>query len=81
MQKYSLIQSTINEKSVYGIKIEAENGIIYEYGYISVFRSEADELICKMSKGYISPVHFNDIVTDYLAQLFYEKLSLNGLLP
>lgn len=79
MQKYSLIQSSINGITVYGISICAEDGSVYEYRYISSFFNEADELIKKMSKGYIAPVHFNDIVTDYLAQLYYAKLAVNGL--
>ena len=79
MNKYSLIQSNMNDRTYYGVTIETENDGIYEYGYISAFRSEADELIRQMSQDYISPAHFNDIVTDYLARLFYKKLSLNGL--
>ncbi len=79
MNQYSLIQSNINDRSYYGVMIKTANGDIYEYGYISAFRSEADELIRQMSQDYISPAHFNDIVTDYLARLFYKKLSLNGL--
>lgn len=80
MTKYSLICSNVNAKTYFGIRIETEEGTVYDYRYISAFYEEADELIRKMSKDYISPAHFDDIVTDYLAQLYYTKLSLNGLL-
>lgn len=80
MTKYSLICTNVNGKKFYGIRIEALNGDVYVYRYISSFYEEADELIHKMMQDYISPVHFNDIVTDYLAQLYYAKLSMNGLL-
>lgn len=80
LTKYSLICSNINGRNCYGIRIEPTDGNVYVYKYISTFYEDADELLHKMSKDYISPVHFNDIVTDYLAQLYYAKLSINGLI-
>lgn len=80
MPKYSLIHSSLNGKSFFGIRIETNHDTVYEYRYISAFYEEADELIRKMSKDYISPVHFDDIVTDYLAQLYYDILLRNGLI-
>ena len=80
MQKYSLTHNTLEAKAFYGIQIETENGDIYEYRYISAFSEEANELIQKMERDYISPLHFNDIISDHLADIYYSRLRINGLI-
>lgn len=70
---YSLVESVKNGVRMYGIRIVTQNGSVSEYDGISPFAEDADELIRQMSQDYISPVHFNDIVTDYLVRLSMKK--------
>ncbi len=34
-----------------------------------------------MARAELSPVHFGDVVRDYITELYYNRLAVNGLLP
>ena len=64
----------------YGVEISAENGDIYRYNVISPCKEEAIHLVERLSTADdISPVHFNDIVRDYITELYLSVIDANKL--
>ena len=76
---YSVFSHSLCGSTVYGLKILFENDVAREYPFISLDRNEVHSLICQMEAGDLSPVHYDDIVSDYLQFLFQKKLHYNGL--
>lgn len=59
----------------YGLRLQ--NGL--SYPFISPVKEDTIKLQQQMSEEDISPVHFNDIVADYLYMLYDRSLKANGL--
>ena len=78
--KYCVLHESFCGASVYGIRVLTEEKEIRDYPYISSAESDAITLVNQMQGGEVSPVHIDDIVSDYLYKLFYRKLQYNGLL-
>ena len=64
----------------YGVEIKTENGDIYRYNVISPCKEDAMHLAERLSTANdISPVHFNDIVRDYITELYLSVIDANKL--
>lgn len=50
-----------------------------EFRCISYNLSEARELAARMAGADLSAVHFGDVVRDFLTELYYRRLKVNGL--
>lgn len=79
-EKYSVFDHSYCGSTVYGLKIQAENNYAREYPFISFNQGEVHSLIRQMEAGNISPVHYDDIVSDFLQFLYQKKLQYNGLI-
>lgn len=78
--KYTLIRSDAGGRAdVYGIKIETSAGRSVYFPYISENRRDAELLINKMKRSNVASEHIGDIVRDYITELYFEKLQINGL--
>ncbi len=77
--KYSVFRHSYCGSSVYGLKIQSANDLLREYPFVSYVRNEVQSLVCQMEEGDIAPVHYDDIVSDYLMLLYQKKLRYNGL--
>lgn len=78
--KCTLFESYVGKSNpVYGLKIETNLGETLYYNYISSVYSDAKALCDRLSHTDVSPIHFNDIVRDYITQIYYEKLAINHL--
>ena len=64
----------------YGIRIETAQGDVLSFPCISYCREETDELLSRMLCGSLQPVHYTDVVRDYITELYYRRLKQNGLL-
>ncbi len=64
----------------YGVEIKTENGDIYKYDAISPCEEEVIRLVERLSTADdISPVHFKDIVRDYITELYLSVIDVNKL--
>lgn len=77
--EYKVIKNEHNGNDVYGLQIRCLNGEIRVYRFVSPFACDVQDLIRQMSTADIAPVHFDDIVADYMKKLFIDKLFYNGL--
>lgn len=77
-QLCQISEETVNGGLVYGIVI-IFGGEAYTYKYISCVRKNVERLISRLENEVISPVHFNDIVRDYILELAYAVIDANGL--
>ncbi len=76
---FLMTQNNYNGLDVYGLKITCANGASREYRFISPLSSEVKRLIDQMQASDIAALHYDDVVADYLRELFYEKMAFNGL--
>ena len=74
-QKYAIIETKKNNCILYGLQITDTNNKIYTYKYIAETKEEIEQLISQMSSEYIFPVHFTDIISDFIMQKSLEKIS------
>ena len=80
-QTYELIERiTASGVTDYGVRIVVHAVCRAEYRSISSDPAQALELIERMSRADLSPVHFGDVVRDYLTELYFKRLAANGLL-
>ena len=63
----------------YGVTIKSEKGQICTYPEIADRRSDAERLLRRLEQGDVSPVHYDDVVYDFILELAYERLERNGL--
>lgn len=78
--KYTLIRSDVGGGvGVYGIRIETSAGNTVFFRYISPDKTQTVALMDRMSAASLSPVHFEDIVSDYITEQYYFWLEMNGL--
>ena len=64
---------------IYGVTIKSDKGQTYTYPEIADRRSDAERLLRRLEQGDISPVHYDDVVYDFILELAYERLERNGL--
>ena len=76
---YSISQQTHCGISVYGIRIQSGDRILREYPYVSPAQDDVVTLLRQMQQEDVAPVHYDDIVKDFLYLLFLKKLQYNGL--
>lgn len=74
-QEYSIIETKKNNRIVYGLQITDTSGKKYSYKHIAEAQEDIEQLISQMSSQYISPVHFTDIISDFITQKALEKIS------
>ena len=74
-QEYSLIERKKNNRILYGLQITDTSGKIYSYKHIAETKEDIEQLISQMSSEYISPVHFADIISDFITKKALEKIS------
>ena len=67
-----------NERG-FGLRIETAAGDTVEYPCISFERERVQTLIGRMSAAMLAPVHFNDVVRDFITEQYLELLALNRL--
>ena len=65
--------------TVYGVRVSDAQGTILSYPDISASRGETERLLRRLSVGDVSPLHYDDVVRDYIIELAYERLQRNGL--
>ena len=76
--KFVLTQTLTEDTTVFGIRSEQKSERTIVYPYISPFRSDVLRLLDRLNSEDLSPVHYNDIVEDYLWDLFDRILRTNG---
>lgn len=77
MQKAEIIEEQINDTTLFGIIIETEDRK-FRFPYISESKDEVIALLNRLKKD-ISPMHYNDIIEDYIIGKAYDRLKDNGL--
>lgn len=77
-QKCELTEELLDGSRIYGIAITCKEKI-YEYRYISYSKQETAKLISQIAGEDIAPVHYGDIVKDYIVKIAYDKISANGI--
>ena len=64
----------------YGIEIHTAAGEKSEYAFVSPCKEEVERLASRLSESDdISPIHFDDIVRDCIAELYFSLIDANGL--
>ena len=74
-QKFSVIETKKNNRTLYGMQITDTSGKKYRYEHIAETKEDIELLISQMSATYISPVHFADIISDFITLQALEKIS------
>ena len=77
---FTVIDVSYKGINYYGVEIKTGNGDIYKYDVISPCKDEVMQLAERLSTANdISPVHFNDIVRDYITELYLSVIDANKL--
>ena len=79
MIEWELTQSYSDGKTVYGVRTTKAENLPVAYPEISSDRHEAEMLLQRMGQSDLSPLHFDDVVRDYLLELAYKRMARNGL--
>ena len=79
MSAFTLTKLPCEGNTEYGIRIESADYGIREYPCVSTDKSETEKLIHRLDTGDVSPLHFDDIVRDYILELAYERMKRNHL--
>ncbi len=74
-QEFKIIETKKNNRMLYGLQISDTSGKTYSYKNIAENKEDAEELVSRMSAEYISPVHFTDIISDFIMEKAIEKIS------
>ena len=74
-QTYALCRSAHG----FGVRIKTAAGDTVEYPCVSYRRKAVRCLIGRLSGARLDPVHFDDVVRDYITEQYFEQLALNGL--
>ena len=75
-QHYKIIETKKNNRTFYGLQIKDTSGKTYSYNYITENREDIEQLASQMSSDYISPVHFTDIISDFITKDALDKIAL-----
>ena len=78
MAYISLIATGETGTTRYGIRIDGPDGQPIVYPDISEREEDARRLLQRLS-GDVSPVHFDDVIEDYILELAYERIRRNGI--
>ena len=79
MPEFTTIISTEGGTKEYGLRILFEDGSVREYRSLSPIASEAERLRDRLSDSDVSPVHYDDVVRDYILETAYERIDRNRL--
>ena len=74
-----LLTSKQEDCTVYGVSVSNAQGMLLTYPDISASRSETERLLHRLRDGDVSPLHYDDVVRDYILALAYERIQRNGL--
>ena len=69
----------IEREDGFGLRIESAAEDTVEFPCISYSRDLACGLITRMRKAQPEPVHYGDIVRDFITEQYLSLLALNGL--
>ena len=75
-QHFTVTQTTFNNTLFFGVEITDTNGCVYAYKYISENEAAVKRLVEQMSKEYISPAHFADIISDFIIGESLSKIEM-----
>lgn len=79
MTKATLLKTENAEGIAFGVLLESYCGKTYIYPEIADHRSSAERLIRRLEQSDLSPVHYVDVVRDYILEQAFERLRRNGL--
>ena len=79
MFEFTLTKTAFPEKTEYGILISEDGETVRAYPAVSARQDEAERLRQRLSRGDISPLHFDDVVRDFLLELAYDRIADNRL--
>lgn len=75
-QQYRIIETKKNNRTFYGLQISDTSGKTYSYNCIAETKEDVEQLVRQMSCEYISPVHFKDIISDFITKNALDKIAL-----
>ena len=78
MKKFEIIKSTKNNKTFFGLIITADDKE-YSFPFISESRNDVEKIADNFKNNDISPVHYNEIISDYFIGKAYDSLIENAL--
>ena len=79
MTGIELLENKRDGHVVFGLLIRGADGREYEYPDISSDRGETERLQRRLASADIAPMHYDDIVRDYIMELAFERMERNGL--
>ena len=79
MVSAELLQNRRDGAVTYGVSIISARGTTRTYPDISASRPEAERLLRRLRTDDVSPLHYDDIVRDYIIELAFERIQRNGL--
>ena len=63
----------------YGLRIVAADGQTWEYCCVSYDPAQAETLMRRMRQGGLDPVHYGEVIRDFITEQYLRQLELNGL--
>ena len=79
MVHFCLIERFDDDSPLFGIAVKENGKTVVSYPDVSRSKEEAERLRRQMERSDLSPVHYDDVVRDYLVELMYERMERNGL--
>ena len=79
--EFCITERIVDDVAGFGIAIKDNGGTTAVYPDVSRSREEAERLRRRMERSDLSPVHYDDVVRDYLFELLYEQMERNGITP
>lgn len=79
MYQFDLIRREKDGRFAFGVRILSGGSVFREYPCISSDEEEAVRLRRRLACGDLSPVHFDDVVRDFILEQAYEKIEKNHL--
>ena len=79
MVHFCLIERVDDDSPLFGIAVKENGKTVVSYPEVSRSKEEAERLLRRMERSDLSPIHYNDVVRDYLFELMYERMEKNGL--
>ena len=79
MISFVLEPSESGEQTTYGIRILKGNETLRFYPSVSEYREDAVRLINRLERNDVSALHYDDVVSDYILELAYNRILKNGI--
>ncbi|MBQ6065687.1 MAG: hypothetical protein IJK89_02610 [Clostridia bacterium] len=79
MATTTLVQTEQADGITFGIRIATDQGQIFTYPEIAERRADTERLVRRLKLSDVSPLHYDDVVRDYILALAFERLRRNGL--